>query len=70
MKQSEEAKAKQILAQTGRKHSEETKAKLRGQKRSEEVRAKMSASAKGKPKSEEHKAKLRVSNCNNLFEEF
>jgi hypothetical protein len=64
-KRSDESKAKQSAAQTGKKrgpHTEETKAKqsasAKGKKRSEESKAKQSAANKGKPLSEEHKANI------------
>ena len=45
---------------TGAKHSEESKAKMRGRKCSEATKAKIRAAQLGKPKSEETKAKIRA----------
>jgi len=50
---------KKSIEQTGKKHTEETKSKMRGVIRSEEYKIKLSNSLKGKSKSEEHKNKLR-----------
>lgn len=52
-------KGKNISGMLGKKHSNDTKMKMRGQKRSEEAKRKMSIASKGKPKSEIHKQKMR-----------
>jgi hypothetical protein len=62
---SDKARERNIEVWTGRKHSEESKAKMSASQRKrppmpEETRAKLSAASKGKPQSEELKAKRRA----------
>jgi hypothetical protein len=62
---SDKARARNREVWTGRKHTEETRAKMSAARRnqppmSEETRAKLSAASKGKPQSEELKAKRRA----------
>ena len=58
---SEETRRKIRVANTGKKCTEETRAKMRGRKHTEETRAKMSAAAIGRKLTEETRAKIRES---------